>query len=187
MGYFDNDKNVQDYIEMVEGYDGAELINALEDYLPKGSTLLELGMGPGKDLDILKETYVATGSDSSQIFVDRYNNSNKDADVILLNAVTIDTEIKFDCIYSNKVLHHLKKVDLIKSFRRQKDVLNDGGILFHSFWYGNKEEEHHGLLFVYYLEDQLIEIVKDDFEILEMKKYSEMETDDSIYIVLKKR
>ena len=47
-------------------------------------------------------------------------------------------------------------------------------------------EEHHGLLFVYYLEEQLIEKVKDDFEILEMKRYSEMATNDSFYIVLKK-
>jgi len=72
MGYFDSEKTVEEYIEMVEGYDGAELINALKGYLPKGSTLLELGMGPGKDLDILKESYLVTGSDSSQIFVDRY-------------------------------------------------------------------------------------------------------------------
>ena len=37
----------------------------------KGSTLLELGMGPGKDLDLLKKTYSVTGSDSSKIFVYR--------------------------------------------------------------------------------------------------------------------
>ena len=52
---------------------------------------------------------------------------------------------------------------------------------------GNKEEEHHGLLFAYYLEEQLTKMVKDDFEILEMKKYSEMATNDSFYIVLKTR
>jgi len=187
MGYFDSEKNVQEYIEMAEGYDGAELINSLRDFLPEGSTLLELGMGPGKDLDILKESYVVTGSDSSQIFVDRYKKGNKGADVILLDAVIINTEGKFDCIYSNKVLHHLKQNDLSKSLQRQKAVLNDGGILFHSFWHGDKEEKHHGLLFVYYLEVQLIEMVKDDFEIVGMKRYSEMAADDSFYIVLKAR
>lgn len=51
---------VQEYIEMVEGYDGTELINVLKNYLPKGSSLLELGMGPGKDLDLLKKTYSVT-------------------------------------------------------------------------------------------------------------------------------
>ena len=187
MGYFDSEKNVKEYIEMVEGYDGAELINALKGYLPKGSTLLELGMGPGKDLDMLKKSYVVTGSDSSQIFVDRYKKAHKGTDVTLLDAVTINTEEKFDCIYSNKVLHHLKQSGLSKSIYRQKAVLNDGGILFHSFWHGDKEEEHQGLLFVYYLEGQIIDIVKDDFEILGIEKYTEMATDDSFYIVLKPR
>lgn len=187
MGYFDSEKNVKEYIEMVEGYDGTELINALKGYLPTGSTLLELGMGPGKDLDILKESYLVTGSDSSQIFVDRYKKEHKGAEVILLDAVTINTEDKFDCIYSNKVLHHLKQSDLSKSIYRQKAVLNDGGTLFHSFWHGDKEEKHHGLLFVYYLETQLIDMVKDDFDIVAMKRYAEMAADDSFYIVLKAR
>ena len=187
MGYFDSDKNVQEYIEMVEGYDGAELINSLKDFLPEGSTILELGMGPGKDLDILKKSYVVTGSDSSQIFVDRYKKGHKGADVILLDAVTINTEEKFDCIYSNKVLHHLKQSDLRKSLHRQKAVLNDGGILFHSFWHGDKEEKHHGLLFVYYLEAQLIDMVEEDFEVLGIKRYAEMAADDSFYIALKAR
>lgn len=40
---------------MAEGYDGEELIKILKEYLPEKSTLLELGMGPGKDLDILKK------------------------------------------------------------------------------------------------------------------------------------
>ena len=134
---------------------------------------------------LLKKTYSVTGSDSSKIFVDRYKKDHRGADTILLDAVTIKTEAKYDCLYSNKVLHHLKKNDLKKSFRRQKTVLNDGGILFHSFWYGDKEEEHHGLLFVYYLEGQIIDMVKDDYEILGKEKYTEMAADDSFYIVLK--
>lgn len=53
MGYFDDEKNVQNCLEMAEGYDGAELIQVLRDYLLAGASGLELGMGPGKDLDIL--------------------------------------------------------------------------------------------------------------------------------------
>jgi len=33
---------------MVEGYDGKELIKIFENYLPKGSTVLEIGMGPNR-------------------------------------------------------------------------------------------------------------------------------------------
>ena len=120
MGFFDTEKGVEQYIKIAEGYDGAELIKILQRHLPANSTVLELGMGPGKDLDILKESYKTTGSDNSQVFLDKYIEKYPDADLLLLDAVTISTNRKFDCIYSNKVLHHLTKEDLIKSLQNKK-------------------------------------------------------------------
>ena len=70
MAYFDDKKNVLDYIKMSEGYDGRDLVQVLRRYLPEGSSLLELGMGPGKDLDLLRPHYRVTGSDNSQVFLD---------------------------------------------------------------------------------------------------------------------
>ena len=186
MGYFDDEKNMLEYIEMANGYDGAELIEALRRYLPAGSTVLELGMGPGKDLDILSRTYQATGSDLSRPFLDRYKKGHKNADVMLLDAITIDTDRTFDGVYSNKVLHHLIRDGLRRSLARQRSVLNKGGLFLHSFWYGDKEEEMHGLRFVYYLEEQLRDAVEGDFEILALERYKEMEVGDSIYVVAKK-
>ena len=88
MGYFDSEKNVQEYIKMVEEYDATELINILLKYLKEESTLLELGMGPGKDLDILREYYKVTGSDSSQIFVNRYKKIHPESDILQIDAKT---------------------------------------------------------------------------------------------------
>lgn len=187
MGYFDNEKNVNDYISMAEGYDGKELIEILKKYLPKDSTVLELGTGPGVDLEILKKTYQATGSDNAQPFLERYRKKHKDAELLLIDAVTINTEQKFDCIYSNKVLHHLTKDELKQSLLRQRDVLENEGILFHSFWYGNKVEEHHGMRFTYYTKEDLEKIIGINFKIVEMEKYEEMEKEDSLYVLLKKQ
>ena len=171
---------------MAEGYDGKALIEALKTYLPEGSTVLELGIGPGKDLDILNHSYTVTGSDTSHIFLDRYKQKHPDADVMFLDAKTLETRRTFDCIYSNKVLHHLTTSELQESFHRQYDVLNDDGLLFHSFWYGHKQEEHHGLLFVYYTEAELRNVIGEHFEILAIQRYTEMEENDSLYVVLKK-
>ncbi len=187
MGYFDNEKNVQQYIDMVEGYDGKVLIDVLKTYLPEGSTVLELGMGPGKDLDILRQSYIVTGSDNSQLLLDLYKKNHHGTDVLLLDAKTIETMRTFDGIYSNKVLHHLTKSELQESFRRQKKVLKDAGVLFHSFWYGTKQEEHHGLLFVYYTEAELRDMIGEAFEILDIQRYTEMEDNDSLYVALKKQ
>ena len=114
MGFFDTKKGVEQYIKMAEGYDGAELIKILQKYLPANSTVLELGMGPGKDMDILKKSYAVTGSDNSQVFLDKYKEKYREADLLLLDAITLQTDRKFDCIYSNKVLHHLTQEDLWK-------------------------------------------------------------------------
>ena len=70
--YYDDEKNARDYIEMAEGYDGRELIEVLKGYLPDGASLLELGMGPGVDLELLSKSYQVTGSDNAQAFLDIY-------------------------------------------------------------------------------------------------------------------
>jgi len=187
MGFFDTEKGVREYIKMAEGYDGVELIKILQKYLPANSTVLELGMGPGKDMDILKKSYIVTGSDNSQIFLDKYKKNNPDTDLLLLDATTLQTEQKFDCIYSNKVLHHLPREDLVKSLQRQKEILNPNGIVFHSFWKGNKTENMEGLLFTYYEIEDLTKMAENDFEILAMETYTEMQKDDSIYVILRNK
>jgi 2-polyprenyl-3-methyl-5-hydroxy-6-metoxy-1,4-benzoquinol methylase len=187
MGYFDKMENVKEYIEMAEGYDGRDLIELLKNHLEAGSSVLELGMGPGKDLDILRKTYEVTGSDISEIFLRMYKERNPRADLLKLDAIRIATNRKFDCIYSNKVLQHLTKKELQSSLIRQYDLLNFGGILFHTFWKGDRIEEMDGLLFVYYNEDVLERMIDDRFNILLMDVYTEMEENDSIIVILKKK
>ena len=65
MGFFDTEKGVDEYLKMAEGYDGTKLIKILQEFVPEKSTVLELGMDPRKDLDILSKTFTVTGSDYS--------------------------------------------------------------------------------------------------------------------------
>ena len=183
MGFYDDEKTACEYISMAEGYDGKELIDILRRHVPQSARVLEVGMGPGVDLDILKRYFQATGSDISRFFLNRYRDSNANADVIRLDAVGLDTERSFDCIYSNKVLHHLTDAELIKSFCRQKAILSNTGVIMHSFWRGTGIEEHHGLKFVYQTENSLRSIVGKMFSILDVVVYKEMERDDSIYVL----
>jgi cyclopropane fatty-acyl-phospholipid synthase-like methyltransferase len=188
MGYYDREEGVREYLKMAEGYDGAQLIEVLKGHLPAGSTVLELGMGPGKDLDLLSQAYKAIGSDTSQLFLDLYRRRCPEADLLLLDAKTIDTARTFDGIYSNKVLIHLDADELKESFTRQAQVLNRRGWAMHSFWYGDEEdEEHHGLKFYYYSEEGLTRLAGGLFEIVAMARYREMEDGDSIYVLMRKR
>ena len=184
--YFDKEKNVKAYMEMVIGMDGRKLIDILKGYLKKGSSLLELGMGPGADLDILGQFYEATGSDTSSIFLDLYRKRNPKADLMLLDAQTLETEKRFDCIYSNKVLMHLEKDGLVRSFERQMDILNHGGIAFHSFWRGQGQELMEDLMFVYYEIEDIEAMLPKGLSVIESGIYDEDKKNDSFYVILKK-
>lgn len=186
MGYYDTRKGILEYSKRSKKWGGPKLIKILKKHLPKNSTLLEIGMGPGRDFDILKKIYTATGSDCSNLFLDVYKQKNKKVDLLKLDAVTIRTSRRFDGIYTNKVLQHLTKRDLKKSIKRQKEILNPGGIAFHSFWKGNKTEYKRGLRFVYYEIEQLKKIIENHFDILEIKTFTEMEKNDSIYVCFQK-
>ena len=185
MGYYNTQKGIDEYSKRSKKWGGDKLINILKKHLPKSSTLLEIGMGPGRDFDILKKTYVATGSDCSRAFLNKYKKKHKKADLLKLDAITLLTDKKFDGIYTNKVLQHLTKTELKKSFKRQKQILNPGGIAFHSFWKGDKTEHRRGLRFVYYEIDQLKKIIGKNFDIVKIKTFTEMEKNDSIYVILK--
>ena len=187
MGFFDTEEGVSEYLEMAKGHDGRELIEKLSDYLPADSTILELGMGPGTDLEVLSKRYEVTGSDNSNLFIERYRKANPEADLMLLDAVTLETDRRFDCLFSNKVLQHLKREDLEKSVPRQAGVLEEGGLLAHSLWHGNKIEDHGGLHFQFYEESDLEEMFGDHFDVVLMERYEEMEPGDSIFAILKKK
>jgi len=186
MSWFDDKNNVDDYLKLADGYDGRDLIDVLKKHLPERSSVLELGMGPGKDLDILAENYKVTGSDSSQVFLDLYHDSHPKADVLLLDAVTLQTDRTFDCIFSNKVLQHIPSRELAHSFARQRSLLTDSGLLMHSLWYGESEEEYNGLLSVYYTEEAFLKTIGPGFKMIAASRYSEMEKDDSFYVLLQK-
>ena len=105
---------------------------------------------------------------------------------MLLDAVDIDTERRFDAIYSNKVMHHLHKQDAARSLTAQHRVLNPGGIALHSLWFGDELEEHHGLLFQQYTVESFAELLDEQFEVLESKRYAEMAVDDSLCVVMRR-
>jgi len=187
MDYYDDIKNVKSYIDMAKECDASYLIEKLGLYATEGSSVLEIGMGPGNDLKLLKEKFVATGSDKYQKFVDEYKKFSKDDDVLVLDAVTLDTDRKFGAVYSNKVLMHLTRDEFKKSMDRQSEILNDDGIILHTFWRGEGEETFSGMLNVYYIEEELQKLFSEKFEVLLLESYAEFEEDDSIIVVAKKK
>jgi hypothetical protein len=186
MDWYDDADNVETYARMADGYDGRDLVERLAAWVPPDAAVLELGMGLGKDLDLLAERYRATGSDRSAVFLDRYRAGHPYADLLRLDAVSIGTDRRFDAIYSNKVLHHLDRHRLERSFLRQREILVPRGLALHSFWYGNEIERYGELVSFQVTEPDIESLVAGRFTILEMERYAEMEPEDSLYVLLRR-
>ena len=185
MDFYNDPSKVNEYEKMCDEYDGSELYNVLDKHLEKDSTLLELGCGPGNDIVQLKNKYKITGSDFSDEFLKRCRKKFPDLPFIKLDAVTIEIDKTFDCLFSNKVLHHLPIKELEKSLGRQKKVIKQNGIFAHTFWLGDKEITMEDMLFIFHNKENLLDLVSQHFEIVETYIYKEFEEEDSIFIIAK--
>lgn len=187
MNFYHKQENVNLYKAMTQNYDSSVIVNKVKDFLSPNSTLLELGMGLGTDLLALSKYYKVTGSDFSPIFLSEFCSEHPEIEVIELNAVDFSLNEKFDCIYSNKVLYHLTMEEFRQSLQIQSEHLNKNGILFMTMWYGTyREEFYEDLRFMYYTEDEIIELIPKELEIEVIERYTEMEENDSLLIVLRK-
>lgn len=182
---YDTPGGVEEYTAMAKGYDGRTHVERLRQLLAPGSSVLELGMGPGVDLEMLAQTFTVVGSDRSQAFLDRYAHLKPETELLLLDAVTIETGRRFDAIYSNKVLHHLTAEELHRSFLRQTEIIRPGGLLVHGIWAGTTTERYGGLHDQRYTPETLKTVVPDTLDLVECAFYQEMTSDDSLRVILR--
>ncbi|WP_107037771.1 class I SAM-dependent methyltransferase [Brumimicrobium mesophilum] len=187
MKYYTEKESVAEYIKMAKDVDSGKLIMKLNDFLPKNSTLLEIGSGPGTDFRLLKKVYKVIGSDYSSEFLNHLVSNNENDEFLNLDAVTLTTNKNFDGIYSNKVLQHLTDEELKKSIFRQAEILNLNGIICHSFWKGEGEEEFKGMFVNYQSAESLRILFEKNFEILLLEEYMEFDEGDSLVLIGKKK
>jgi len=185
--YYKSKKSVEEYIELAKDVNGRQLIEKLKQFLPSNSVVLEIGSGPGSDWKILNESYKVIGSDFSTEFLNYLICNNPEGEFLELDATTLKTNRKFDGIYSNKVLHHLKDNELKESVLRQYEILNSNGIICHSFWKGEDFEIFKGLYVNYQSEKTLRNIFQAYFEILSVQEYKEFEANDSLLFIARKK
>ena len=187
MKYYNSKENVAEYIKMAEGHSGKDLIAILKNYTKKGSSVLELGFGPGTDWKILSNDFNVSGSDYSAEFIKHLQNKYPSGNFLHLNAISLEIIEKFDAIYSNKVLHHLTNKELKESIENQARALSSDGIICHSFWQGEGEETFKGMYVNYHTQEALESLLSKKFKVLHTEQYQEFDTDDSIFIIAQKR
>jgi len=185
--YYKTRESVEEYINLAKDVSGKQLIEKLQLVLPVKSALLEIGSGPGTDWKILNEFYNVVGSDNSIEFLKHLTAENPKGEFLELDAITLKTDKKFDGIYSNKVLHHLKDDELIDSVKRQNEILNSNGIICHSFWKGKGSEIFKGLFVNYHSASTLSKAYRKYLKILSIEEYKEFDDNDSLLLFARKK
>ena len=183
MGFYDEPDSVDRYEAMCADYDGTLIYHALAKHLEPGESLLELGSGPGNDIEWFRRKYDVVGSDTSPEFLARCRKRFPAIDFLELDAVAIETARQFDCLFSNKVLHHFNLDDLVYSFKRQTRVIAPGGLFAHTFWIGDFQGEMQGMYFHFHDRDELLDIIGEYFDVVDAIDYDEMEEGDSLFVI----
>ncbi|CAM2949547.1 class I SAM-dependent methyltransferase, partial [Vibrio neptunius] len=186
MSIYDSQQGVQNYVEMCEDYDGKELYEVLRRHVNTESHILELGAGSGHDAAYLSNYYHYLGSDYSDAFLVHLNDKLPHLSFIKLDAKVIKLAKNVDCIYSNKVLHHLTVCELAESLKSQRNSLNSRGYIAHSFWLGTGAEVMDGLTMQYHKKEELLELISANFNVVEAHVYEEFEAGDSIFVIAQK-
>lgn len=184
--YYKEQSNAAEYIKLAEGHDGVVIIEQYQAFIASNALVLEIGSGPGSDWGIWNKSHEIIGSDTSPTFIKHLSEKYKQGTFIELDAATLDTDLNFDAIYSNKVLHHLSNKELQESIKRQHQLLTPGGTICHSFWNGDGDEVFKGMFVNYHDKKNLTEHFSPYFEILKMEEYAEFEESDSIFVIAKK-
>jgi len=187
MRIYETPEGVDQYFQMSEGYDLSHYKKHLFKYLPEGKSLLEIGMGPGNDFAWLKDHYKITGSDYSNEFISRAMKRFPDADLMVLDGISLNTDRKFDALFSSKVYQHIPLDRLKGALDSQYRILNRGGVIFHTFWIGGREMKIEDMVFYYHDIETLLKLIGKNFEILETDQYTEFEENDSLFVIARKK
>lgn len=187
MEFFLKKEKVRIYSEMTKGQYMPFLADQVRKYIPKGSRVLELGMGPGSDYFHLKDEYDLVGSDYSPYFLEEVRKVDPGANLLKLDIRDINLDQNFRGIYSNKVLSHFPFEELSHIFQSICSILESGGLMVHSFWKGDRVEIFDGLPFYYYQPKDIDEFLCDKMELIDSVTYGEMDSEDSFVGVFKLR
>lgn len=113
-----------------------EDLKALNQYVQIGDTVLDLGCGNGRLLEILRnKNIIYLGVDNSEGLLHEAKTKYPDYEFRLLDLMNLDNlEKKFDIVFCISVLNHFPKKFHVQAIEKIKKVMNPGGELLMVNW-----------------------------------------------------
>ena len=152
--------NSKSYIKSTLSIDMSHLYNDFLKHIPKESNILDLGCGSGRDsLEFIKRGYNITAVDGSKelsIAASKIIGQ----EVIFNKFEDLQLTEKFHGIWACASLLHINKRDLINVIKNISSNLEDNGVFYMSFKYGEDEYiDEKGRYFNCYTEETFKEMI----------------------------
>ena len=141
----------------------SQLVDDLIGLVPHGSSVLELGSGPGRDAAALEEAgLVVTRTDGAASFVRLFRSRGLEART--LDVTADDFGGPFDAVFANAVLLHVARTRLRSVMAVARRATRVDGVLVASFKKGDGDEWSERKLdvpghFTYWQEEELRRVV----------------------------
>lgn len=152
--------NSKSYIESTLSIDMSHLYKDFLKHIPKGSNILDLGCGSGRDsLEFIKRGYNITAVDGSKE-LSIATSKVIGQEVICNKFEDLQLTEKFHGIWACASLLHINKRDLINVIKNISYNLEDNGVFYMSFKYGKGEYiDEKGRYFNCYTEKTFKEMI----------------------------
>ena len=132
-------KNSEEYFNSTLNVDMTNTYKAFLKLLPKGGKILDLGCGSGRDsMNFMKLGYEVTAVDGSKELAKKAS-ALLGKEVIASTFEELELKEKFHGIWACASLLHIKREDLKTVLNNLYNNLDDNGVFYMSFKYGEKE------------------------------------------------
>ena len=158
------DDNIESYKEhwlkdFTKNYN-FEIPDIFLSYLNSKSHILDLGCGTGRDSKyFMDKGYQVTSIDGSYEMCKVAENLLK-KEVEQINFLDIDYKEQFDGVFACASLLHLDNKDLIVVLNKISRALNQNGILYTCFKYGNSTRVDNGRFYNDMNEEKFLDLIK---------------------------
>lgn len=132
-------KNSEEYFNSTLNVDMTNTYKAFLKLVPKGGKILDLGCGSGRDsMNFMKLGYEVTAVDGSKELAKKAS-ALLGKEVIASTFEELELKEKFHGIWACASLLHIKREDLKTVLNNLYNNLEDNGVFYMSFKYGEKE------------------------------------------------
>ena len=164
-------KNAEAFFKDTKDADMSLLRDKFTALLPDGGRILDAGCGSGRDSKaFIQQGFSVVAFDASKELC-RLASELISQEVWQMKFQEISFEEEFDGVWACASLLHVPSEEMAEVFKRIYKALQEGGLFYASFKYGEGITERSGRLFTNYTENTVKKLFeKEGFEIIDCEK-----------------